>query len=577
MGKSVSGRKTFGKRFGREADRRIGRAVLGGVALIALTTVPAADSGAVSLEEAVRAAIQTNPDMGIVVENRRATEYELEQAKGDYLPSLDFRGAAGYQTTNDEVSRSGPGDPWDNGPRYESSLTLKQMLFDGNATDSAVALRESRVISSARRVRDTSVQIAADAIQAYLEAIRQRKLTELAEENVRLHELTLDMVAKKAAGGAATIADVQEAESRLATAQATLEDSRARLRDADATYFRVMGEQPEDLRRPTPPSWALPDGLEVAIETALRNNPGIAVAKADLEAAVNEYRGTESSFYPTLDLELTASANRGVDGERGHEYDGTAMVVMRYNLFNGFKDQNRRKEFIARVGESRQRYNREVRLTEEEMRLAWNAWESAGRQIEALAREVQANDAVRKTYRKQFDLGARSLIELLDAENDLFLSKGQLISKQYLEIFAVYRILAGSGTLLSALDVLHLEQAHTGLDPVTPMAVDPADREGAAGPTLTDEELEELAPLVSPELEQQEPPAPTLEPEALDPEAPVLEPAPELLEPEPEVLDPDQDASLPASRVFAIGETVPYGFFDTPGDTGEVSGEDDSP
>lgn len=528
---------------------------------------------AVTIEEAVRAALQTNPDVGIVVENRRATEYELEQARGGYLPTLDFRGAAGYQTTNDETSRAGSGDPWDNGPRYESSLTLKQMLFDGYSTDTEVDLQESRVISSARRVRETSELVALDAIEAYLEAIRQRKLTELAEENVRLHELTLDLVAKKAAGGVATIADVQQAESRLATAEATLEDARARLRDADATYFRVVGEDPKELSRPTPPTWALPEAQEQAIEAALQNNPTISVAKADLEAAVNEYRGTDSSFYPTLDLELTASANRGVDGERGHEYDGTAMVVMRYNLFNGFQDQNRRKEFIARVGESRQRYNREVRLTEEEVRLAWNALESAGRQVEALAREVEANDAVRKTYRKQFDLGGRSLIELLDSENDLFLSKGQLISKQYLEIFATYRILASAGLLLSALDVPGLDQARSGLDPVEPLSVDPALRQNAPAPTMTEEGLEELAPLVDPELEERVSPAPTLEPDAptldaptLEPDAPVLEPLPERLEGDDGL---DQDAAVPSSTLFtsattgfAPTETVPYGFFD---------------
>lgn len=571
-GKSVSFRRWLKTNRGLGLEHRGCNAGNAAVAALVFAMASSSNGFAASLEEAVRAAIQTNPDVGIVVENRRATEYELKQAHGGYLPTLDFRGAAGYQATNDQYSRAKPGDPWDNGSRYESSLTLRQMLFDGFQTDNDVKLQESRVISSTRRVRQTSELVALDAIEAYLEALRQRKLTELAEENVRLHELTLDMVAKKAAGGAATIADVQQAESRLATAQATLEDSRARLRDADATYFRVVGEDPENLSRPNPPSWALPDGLEPAIETALQNNPKISVAKADLEAAVNQYRGTNSAFYPTLDLELTASANKGVDGDRGHEYDSTAMVVMRYNLFNGLKDKNRRKEFIARIGESRQRYNREVRLTEEEVRLAWNALESAGRQIEALTREVEANDAVRKSYRKQFDLGARSLIELLDSENDLFLSKGQLISKQYLEIFATYRILGSGGLLLSALDIPHLEQSHTGLDPVKPMRVDPLLRQQAPAPEGGNPE--DAVPLVSPDLEQSPPAAPTLEPPAaIEPDAPVLEPEAPTLEPEPQIFEPegdaDQDAALPSSTVFTLADdmdtptqAVPYGFFD---------------
>lgn len=540
---------------------------LGGAVLTVLTMGVAADALAVSIEEAVRAALQTNPDIGIVIENRRATEFELEQARAGYLPTLDFRGAFGAQTTNDPTTRDESrlgGSEWKNMPRYESSLTLSQMLYDGAATSSAVEHQESRVISSARRVRETSELIALDAIEAYLEALRQRSLTSLAEDNVRLHELTLDLVAKKAAGGAATIADVQQAQSRLATAEATLEDARARLLDADATYFRVVGEDPKELSRPVPPVWALPDAVEDAIGVALQNNPTISVAKADLQSAVAEYSGTESAFHPTVDLEVTASADRGVDGVRGAEYDGTAMVVMRYNLFNGFADVNRRQEFIARIGEARQRYNREVRLAEEQMRLAWNALESAGRQVAALTREVEANDAVRKTYRKQFDLGGRSLIELLDSENDLFLSKGQLISKQYLEIFATYRILATSGLLLSALDVPGLEQARSTLDPVTPQKVDPAAIRET--PPLEQAPAEELAPLVTPDLQEEVAPAPTLEPEPLDPEAPVLEPAPELSPPESGTSD--QDAALPYQTRFTSSssemtptQSVPFGFF----------------
>lgn len=528
------------------------------LAVLAAAAGLAGSAQAISLAEAVRSALQTNPDIGIVAENKRAVEYELEQAEGQYYPVIDYTGQAGYEATRDGTTFSrGEGEGSFGMPTYQSGLTLTQLLFDGRATDADVARQESRVISATRRVRETSEFIGQDAIEAYLESLRQRELAAIAEENVRIHELTLELVEQKAAGGAATTADVQQAESRLAAAQATLTEAEARLRDADATYVRVIGESPKELVRPVPPTWALPSTLEDAVALALRNNPTIAVTRADLETTRQEFRAGKSAFWPTVNLELNSNAARNEDGSRGADLSASALVTVSYNLYRGGRDYNRVQELIHRIGESRQRHNRAVRLTEEEMRIGWNALTSSRDRLAAQRREVEANDRVRETYRQQFDVGGRNLLELLDAENELFIAKGNLVTTEFLELFSIYRILATGGILMAALDVPQIGEGRTELDPLPPEGVDLERSFGiGGGPSgvpgdVLDPDLDPLGPL--------DPSAPLapLDPNAelqpLDPNAPLdpLAPLDPMLDPNAPI-DPALDPLAPLDPNAAI-------------------------
>ncbi|MBO6837504.1 MAG: TolC family outer membrane protein [Alphaproteobacteria bacterium] len=508
----------------RKAGRQMSlRAVLASAAMTLAVTTPAQ---AISLAEAVRSALQTNPDIGIVAENKRAVEYELDQARGQYYPVVDYTGSAGYEATRDGTSFArGEAEGSFGMPTYSSSLTLTQMIFDGRATDADVARQESRVVSATRRVRETSEFIGLDAIEAYMESLRQRELAAIAEDNVRQHELTLELVETKAAGGAATTADVQQAESRLAAAQATLTEAEARLRDADATYVRVIGESPKELVRPVPPIWALPQTLEDAVAISLRNNPTVAVTRADLETVRQEFRAGKAAFWPTVNLELNGNAARNEDGSRGADLSASALIRVNYNLYRGGRDSNRVQELIHRIGEARQRHNRALRLTEEEMRLAWNALTSSRDRLAAQRREVEANDRVRETYRQQFNVGGRNLLELLDAENELFIAKGNLVTTEFLELFSIYRILATGGVLMAALDVPQIGEGRSELDPRPPEGVNLERSFGATsggrpgGGDILDPDLDPLGPLDS--TQGLDPLAP-LDPNApLDPLAPL--------------------------------------------------------
>ena len=176
----------------------IGRTLVRSLAALCLLA-SAADGVAVTLEDSVAATLETNPDVGVVQADREAIDQELRQARAEYLPSIDLRGAAGPEYTNSPATRNRAtrppgGDSATTLMRWESQITLSQMLFDGFATQSEVERQISRIDSAAYRVQEAAEFIALDAIEAHLEVLRNQVLVELARENVAEHERILGLV-----------------------------------------------------------------------------------------------------------------------------------------------------------------------------------------------------------------------------------------------------------------------------------------------------------------------------------------------------------------------------------------------
>ncbi len=510
--------------------------------LLGLTFGLSSRSLAVSLQEAVQAALLTSPDIGIVTESRRAIDQELEQAWSLFRPQVDLRTASGGQYTNSPGTRGRARDLNDGGTvrqlRYESGLTIRQMLFDGFAAASEVSRQEARVGAAARRVRETSEFTALDAAEAYLESFRQRELVGLAEENIVAHLNTLQLVTIKAEGGAASLTDVEQTQSRVSTAEDALVETRSRVRDADANYINTIGEAPIDLVRPQVPFQAVPENETAAVALAPKLNPTIAVTRADLETAKADYQSTRAGFWPRVDLEVGANSNRNLAGTRGQTSDVSALVVMRYNIFNGGADTARRQQFIARIAEARQRMLQVQRATEREMRLAWNALATARERLTALRRQVQANESVLGAYQLQFDIGRRDLLDLLDAENDLYRSRTNLLTAEFVELFGVYRVLASAGVMLATLDLAPPSESLTDLEERRLLELEETLR---TVPKYGEEVFDDDAPVLDPNASVLDPNAPLLDPNAplLDPNAPLLDPNAPLLDPNAPILDPE--------------------------------------
>lgn len=427
------------------------------IAFTAFSLLPSALS-ATSLEDSILLALKTNPDVGIVQANRRAIDQEVRQARALYLPSVDLRAAAGPEYTNSLATRGRATRP-DGADgsatlfRMESQLTLTQMLFDGFAAESEVARQLARTDSAAYRVDEAAEFIALDAIEAHLDVLRNQILVDQAQDNLTAHQNIMGRVRQGEQQGGGSIADVRQTEARLAAARNVLATAIGDLRDARARYVRITGIKPKELETSTTPIFALPEGPETAAAKATTNSPTVRIAKADIDVARAELNGSRSGYYPRFDLELGAAANRQIDGIVGSNVEAEALVVMRYNLFRGGGDIAREREAFARVNESHHGLRKARNEAEEQARLSFNALITARSRVEALIAQKRANAATRDAYAEQFDLGRRSLLDLLDAENEYYLAISSLTTAEFTETFAVYRVLAVVGDLLPTFEI----------------------------------------------------------------------------------------------------------------------------
>lgn len=426
--------------------------------LMVASLVAGGSSHAGTVEDTIRAALSSNPDVGVVKADRDAIDQELRQARAGYLPSIDLRAAAGPEFSNSPATRNRRSRPSGGGAsttllRTESQLTLSQMLFDGFATRSEVDRQLARVDSAAYRVDEAAEFTSVDATEVHLNVLRNQVLVELAQENLATLQGILSQVAQLERQGAGSIADVRQAEARVAAARAVLATTVGNLRDAEALYLAVVGIAPDSLTDSVPPAYALPESPEAAAAEATVASPAVLIAVADVDAAQAELRGSRSDYFPRLDLEMGAGANDNLDGIRGSDVDAQALLVLRYNLFRGGGDVAREREAFARLREARQVVLQVRRDAEEEARIAFNALVTARARVDALRAETAASLATRDIYAQQFDLGQRSLLDLLDSENELYLSSSELATADYTERFAVYRVLGAIGDLLATLDI----------------------------------------------------------------------------------------------------------------------------
>ena len=405
-----------------------------------------------SLEDALTRGLITNPQYGVVANNRRATDEELRQARGLYLPSIDLAASGGAEWTDDQGTALAGIDDKTRGI-YDYSATLTQMLFDGFAAANEVDRQESRVESAAFRVHETSELVGLDIVESYLEVLRQRDLLLIARDNVQDHISMMNEIVATAEAGRSTDADVAQAEARLASARANAANVKEALRIAESQYIQEIGETPDVLIMPALPVEAVSTDVDEAVTLAMTNSPTMGIFESDMNVAWEEYEATEAGFWPEVDLQLQGSQNDDLGGQDGNDKSASAQLVANWNIYRGGIDTALRREHIYRHAQTKESRVEAARQLEADVRQTWAAMVSAGERANEFAAQAAANSKVVSAYKDQFELDRRSLLDVLDSQNELFVSRSNSVNAEYLEMLAVYRLLSLQGKLLPTMGV----------------------------------------------------------------------------------------------------------------------------
>ena len=423
-----------------------------------LATSAAGAAEPFSINDALKQAAQTNPGVGEASANRRATESELRQTQSTLLPQV--RVEARYGPEKFDQSRSvisgtalpvpviGSGD-WRNGT--QASVVVRQILFDGFASIHDIWRQSARVNAAAFRVRERTELIALDAAEAYVDVVRYLRLVGLAEQNVANHEKIFSNVNSRFSGGRAGEGDLEQARERVENARATLAEFRKSLDDARAKYRKVVGIEPFNLRFPGPLG-GMPSTKDEALAVAVRFNPTIQAAQADADAAKHAFRVTDGAFVPNISLEGRATHNDNTYPYLGVNHDNySGKVVMSWDIFRGGQDVWRRSEMAERYTETTMRHARLQRDALESIDKAWAARTITATRVAALIRQLEADRKTIAAFNKEYELGQRSLIDLLNAQNQFFNASVSLTSSRGVIVFADYQLLAAMGSLMEYL------------------------------------------------------------------------------------------------------------------------------
>jgi adhesin transport system outer membrane protein len=406
----------------------------------------------VSVRDSVQSTLETNPRLGEIKQNREAVGQELRQTKGRYFPRLDATAGYGTDRHSDVVTRGlGTDDDFDE--RSEASLMLVQPLFQGGEIKESVAAQSAKLESAQERVLDNAEALALDAVIAHLEIWRQRQLLDLTNRNVETHRKILTNIKERQRAGAGSTADVMQANGRLAMTLSSRYQIEAEVETARANYLRVVGQLPGPVVPPQEFRAHLPDSEAAVIERVERCNPKLMAYGADIRSAQHEVAVRKSSFWPKVDLEAGTSYNDQVEGSQSYEHNTAAMVRARWNLFNGGSDAAARDAALARKLQATEARQNQYDLIVEQVQDTRGRYLTARESIGAYTDAVEYNRQTAEAYRQQFVVGQRTLLDVLDAENELFQTSGQLITARVNEMIAAYRLLALMGCLIRSLDI----------------------------------------------------------------------------------------------------------------------------
>ena len=392
---------------------------------------------------AAQAPVVAQPQLNQVVDRAITSHPEIMARYHDFVSSLEDQNIAraGWRP---QVTASGwVGKEWrsniENVPSYNWSrpgwnLELRQLIFDAGATTNRIRQFGFEKLSKYYDLRATTNALANEAVGAYLDVQRYRTMQTLAQDNFSMHQTTLNQLRERQQSGVGRGVDMEQASGRLSLAQTNLMTESNNLNDVTQRYRRLVGEYPPAQMEPVP---AAVTGLPVVgqtknFEDALRANPTILSKQALVQAAEAGEKVAKAAFAPTVDLRASTGRDREQPGALYRDVQSSRVQLMlTYPLYRGGADSARIRQTAAQNYAARDVRDYTCRNMQQELSIAWNNIQRLRQQLPFLREHELSTSKVRVAYQQQFSIGQRSLLDLLDTENELFDARRALLNAEY--------------------------------------------------------------------------------------------------------------------------------------------------
>lgn len=409
---------------------------------------------ALTMNEALVHVINTNPEIRERIENYRAVEQDHAIAFSGYLPVVDVQGGIGKKRYDDTI----PGIIEDDNYQYtEAFIRARQNLFHGFGTQNDVEQQDKRLLSAEQYLMEKVSQLGLEMINTYMEILKARQILVLAKENHEVHKEYYAKIKQRTSSGAGSQGDMEQISGRMALSHSNVIVAQNNLLDAETNFLRIYGyDAPvsaSDLKEVSVDNSLIPASLESAEELAERQYPSILAVQKNVEALNAGYQQAKENYYPWVDLELKQSyydndADTFTGSSLRDEVDQTTlMVIATWNLYNGGADDALVEKSAARMFEESDRMLNTKRLVSERLRLSWAAKDRLAEQLTYLKQHRDYSKKTLSAYNEEFNLGRRTLLDVLDVKNEYFLSRRAYITAKYDATLAKYRVIENVGNL----------------------------------------------------------------------------------------------------------------------------------
>ena len=424
----------------------------------------AGPAAAETLADAIALAYESNPTLQAQRATQRALDETYVQARSGYRPSLsasvqetfsDSRtpGASGLVDTNGDgipdtfVTRS-----ISQSQRGNASLSLSQPLYTGGRVGAAVSAAEADILTGRENLRRVEAQVLGNVITAYVDTRRDQEALRIRQENVRVLERQLEESKARFDVGEITRTDVAQSESRLASAQAQFQTAQAQLAISRANYVAIVGQSPGDLAPEPSLANLLPGSVDQAFDSAQVDNPQIRAAQYAEQASKARLSGARAERMPSVALRTTLGFSGDINPVDTDLYSRnlTTSVGVTVPLFTGGLTNSRVRQSIERNNVDRIGVETARRSVLQGLTQSWSQLSAARANIGSTDTQVRAARIAAEGTRQEQQVGLRTTLDVLNAEQELRAAELAQITARHDEYVAAASVLAQMGRLEAA-------------------------------------------------------------------------------------------------------------------------------
>jgi adhesin transport system outer membrane protein len=427
--------------------------------LVAMAGVVAPYAHALELKDAVEHTIIHSPLVRQKLHQYLGAEAEQGVGYAGFLPGADLSYTSGRELMPAGRQSRNLRGPDSTHERWGWSVNLTQNLFNGYQTLNLVRQQDHAKRAQYYQFLDAGEQQAMAAAQRYLEVLRLRQVLSVNQANLDSHKTIYRKIERKVTAGIAASVDLEQAAGRLALAESNLLTAQGNLEDAQSEYLRVVGLTAQaDMLPFVDFSWTPPTDPAAQMKL-LQQSPANLAARAVVRGGRMAVDARRGAFLPTVDMRARHEWGSGLPGGRSGGYDRKVFeLVSSFNLSRGGADRARLKMASEALNTSLTQRERICRETRTSLSMAANDVVKLQGKISLLQQHALASEKVRRAYQDQFETGKRSLLDVLDSENEWYDAKVALINGRNDLVFSRIRGAAAAGQLLSALRLKPVEQ-----------------------------------------------------------------------------------------------------------------------